>query len=78
VFTAFNILNLTSKAIFSLIGVAAIVFLLFNVLPGDPAKLLGGKHADDSQIEMIRNEIGLNHSLQNFLEENMQMIRRSR
>ncbi|HAQ69413.1 MAG TPA: ABC transporter permease [Flavobacteriales bacterium] len=62
-FTAFNILNLTSKAIFSLIGVAAIVFLLFNVLPGDPVKLLGGKHADDSQIEMIRNEIGLNHSL---------------
>ena len=61
--TAINIFNLTAKAILSLIGIAIIVFLLFNVLPSDPAKLLGGKHADDSQIQMIRTELGLNDAL---------------
>tara|TARA_B110000046_G_C12904795_1_gene360196 strand:- start:504 stop:830 length:327 start_codon:yes stop_codon:yes gene_type:complete len=47
----------------SLIEVAAVVFLLFNILLGDPSKLLGAKYADDAQIEMIRNEIGLNQAL---------------
>jgi len=63
VLTAINIFNLTAKAILSLIGIAIIVFLLFNVLPSDPAKLLGGKHADDRQIEMIRTELGLSDAL---------------
>lgn len=60
---AITFFNHTAKALLSLLGIAVIAFLLFSVLPGDPAKLLGGKHADATQVEMIRTELGLNESL---------------
>ena len=45
-----------------LIGVAAVVFLLFMVLPADPAKLTLGQRADVSTLESINKEFGLNES----------------
>ncbi len=45
-----------------LIGVAGIVFLLFMVLPADPAKLTLGQRADVSTLESINKEFGLNES----------------
>ncbi len=40
-------------------GVVSIVFFLFNILPGDPARMLLGQRADLRSVEMVRKELGL-------------------
>jgi len=40
-------------------GVVTVVFLLFNVLPGDPARMMLGQRADLNTVETIRHELGL-------------------
>jgi peptide/nickel transport system permease protein len=40
-------------------GVVTLVFLLFNVLPGDPARMMLGQRADLQTVEVIRKELGL-------------------
>lgn len=40
-------------------GVITIVFFLFNVLPGDPARMMMGQRADISSVENIRKDLGL-------------------
>ena len=42
-----------------LLGVVVVVFFLFNVLPGDPARLMMGQRADKSQLEIINRDLGL-------------------
>ena len=44
-------------------GVATLVFILFNVLPGDPARMLMGQRSDVASIEAIRKDLGLDRSL---------------
>src|ERR1051325_2297929 len=39
-------------------GVTTVVFFLFNVLPGDPARILLGNHAEQSQIDEINRDLG--------------------
>ena len=46
-----------------LIGVITIVFLLFNVLPGDPARMMLGQRADVTSIEAINRDLGRNRPL---------------
>lgn len=46
-----------------LFGVISIVFLLFNVLPGDPARMMLGQRADIASIEAINKDLGLDKSL---------------
>lgn len=41
------------------LGVCLIIFLLFNVVAGDPAAILLGKHATADQILELRQELGL-------------------
>ena len=41
-----------------LIGVITIVFLLFNVLPGDPARMMLGQRADIASVEAINKDLG--------------------
>lgn len=41
-----------------LLGVIVVVFLLFNVLPGDPARMMLGQRADISSIETINKDLG--------------------
>jgi peptide/nickel transport system permease protein len=51
------------KLLYSLLvvwGVVTIVFLIFNILPGDPARMMVGQRADATTVEAIRNELGLN------------------
>lgn len=43
-------------------GVVSLVFLLFNVLPGDPARMMLGQRADMLSVEMIRKDLGLDRS----------------
>ncbi|MCF8345699.1 MAG: ABC transporter permease [Bacteroidales bacterium] len=40
-------------------GVVTLVYLLFHVLPGDPARMMLGQRADLQTVEMIRKELGL-------------------
>lgn len=42
-----------------LAGVVLIVFCLFNILPGDPARLTLGQRADVATLEAINKEMGL-------------------
>lgn len=39
-------------------GVITIVFFLFNVLPGDPARMMLGQNASKEQIDAINKDIG--------------------
>lgn len=41
-----------------LFGVITIVFLLFNVLPADPARMMLGQRADIASIEAINKDLG--------------------
>lgn len=43
-------------------GVILIVFILFNVLPGDPARMTLGQRADVQSLEAVRKEFGLDRS----------------
>ena len=41
-----------------LLGVVTLVFFLFNILPGDPARMMLGEHADAESIEIINRDLG--------------------
>lgn len=43
-------------------GVITVVFFLFNVLPGDPARMLMGQRTDISSVEAIKKDLGLDKS----------------
>jgi peptide/nickel transport system permease protein len=46
-----------------ILGVVVVVFFLFNVLPGDPARMMLGQRADVSSIEAINKDLGRDRSL---------------
>lgn len=46
-----------------LIGVLIVVFFLFNVLPGDPARMMLGQRADQESIKAINRDLGLDKPL---------------
>ena len=43
-----------------LIGVTLLVFLILQLAPGDPAKVILGEQATTEQIEELRESLGLN------------------
>jgi len=43
-------------------GVVVVVFILFNILPGDPARMTMGQRADVQSLEAVRKEFGLDKS----------------
>ena len=44
-------------------GVVTVVFLLFNVLPGNPARMILGERASQQAIDVVNKDLGLNRSL---------------
>lgn len=44
--------------LFVLFGVITLVFVLFNILPGDPARMMLGQRADMASVEAINKELG--------------------
>jgi peptide/nickel transport system permease protein len=54
-------------------GVITVVFFLFNILPGDPARMLMGQRTDVSSVEAIKKDLGLDKPLSlqylNFLND---------
>ncbi len=43
-------------------GVILVVFVLFNVLPGDPARMTMGQRSDVQSLDAVRKEFGLDRS----------------
>lgn len=54
-------------------GVLTLVFFLFNILPGDPARMMLGQRADKASIEIIHRDLGLDKPLSiqylNYLDD---------
>lgn len=50
-------------SLLALVGVSVIVFIIVRVLPGDPARIIAGLLASESEVERIRVEMGLDRPL---------------
>lgn len=46
-----------------LLGVNSVVFMLFNVLPGDPARLMLGQNVNQESVDRINKELGRDKSV---------------
>ena len=57
------LLNKINYAILTLFGVITVIFLLFNVLPGDPAQMMLGQNEDSEQLALIKKKYGFDKSL---------------
>lgn len=57
------LLRRLSYSLFVLFGVVTVVFFLFNVLPGDPARLTLGQRSDLQSLENVRRELNLDKPL---------------
>ena len=47
----------------TLVVASVVVFLMLEVVPGDPARLMLGMNASDAQVELLREQMGLNQPL---------------
>ena len=43
----------------TLLIVAVLVFLFVHLLPGDPARLAAGPEADETTVDLVRKDLGL-------------------
>ena len=59
----FRFLSRTGYGLLVILGVVTVIFILFNVLPGDPARMMLGQRADLRNVEMVRKELGLDKPL---------------
>ncbi|MDR1847632.1 MAG: ABC transporter permease [Bacteroidales bacterium] len=57
------VLNRCGYGLLVLFGVVTLVFVLFNILPGDPARMMLGQRADKESIEIINRDLGLDKPL---------------
>jgi peptide/nickel transport system permease protein len=44
-------------------GVVSLVFALFNLIPGDPARMVMGQRTDDASLQAVRRDLGLDKPL---------------
>lgn len=52
------ILQKVSYAILTLFGVITVIFLLFTILPGDPARMMLGQNENAEQIAVVKKKYG--------------------
>ncbi|SEB77415.1 peptide/nickel transport system permease protein [Tenacibaculum sp. MAR_2009_124] len=57
------ILNKVFYGFLTLFGVVTVIFFLFNVLPGDPARMMLDQREDSSQLESIRKKYGFDQPI---------------
>ncbi len=51
-------LQKTGYALITLFGVVTVIFFLFTILPGDPARMMLGQNESPEQIEMVKKKYG--------------------
>lgn len=44
-------------------GVITVVFFVFNILPGDPARMMLGQRADQEAVDEIKRELGMDRNI---------------
>lgn len=54
-----NVLHRLLQSILVLLGAALLIFVMLRVIPGNPAAVLMGEHADQAVIERMTAELGL-------------------
>jgi peptide/nickel transport system permease protein len=57
------LLKRLTNGLLVLFGVVSLVFVLFNVLPGDAAQMTLGQRSDVSSLEAVKKELGLDKPL---------------
>ncbi len=57
------LLNKLWYALLTLFGVVTVIFLLFNVLPGDPAQMMLGQNEDSDQLAVVKKKYGFDKPL---------------
>lgn len=50
-------------ALFTLFGVVTVIFFLFNVLPGDPARMMLDQNENSEQLAIIKKKFGFDKSI---------------
>lgn len=58
-----NIAFRSFYAILTLFGVVSVIFLLFNVLPGDPARMMLDQNEDPEQLAVIKKKYGFDQPI---------------
>ena len=51
-------LNKLGYSFFTLFGVVTVVFILFNILPGDPARMMLDQNENSEQLALIKKKYG--------------------
>ena len=57
------ILNKIGYGVLTLFGVITVIFFLFNILPGDPARMMLDQREDQEQFENIRKKYGFDQPI---------------
>jgi len=52
------ILQKLGYALLTLFGVVTVIFLLFNILPGDPARMMLGQNENEEQLAIVKKKYG--------------------
>lgn len=57
------VLNKIGYTLLTLIGVVTIIFILFSILPGDPARMMLGQNESEAQVNAIKKKYGFDKPL---------------
>ncbi|MBW2936545.1 ABC transporter permease [Aureisphaera sp. CAU 1614] len=57
------VLQKIGYAVLTLFGVVTVIFLLFNILPGDPARMMLGQNETAEQVAIVKKKYGFDKSL---------------
>ena len=52
------LINKIGYALLTLLGVVTVIFLLFTLLPGDPAQMMLGQNESEEQLNNVRKKYG--------------------
>ena len=58
-----NFLNRITSIFITLWGVATVVFFLFSVLPGDPARMMLGQNENQEELQLIQQKYGFDQPI---------------
>lgn len=56
-------LNKLGYSVFTLFGVITVVFILFNILPGDPARMMLDQNENSEQLALIKKKYGFDQPI---------------